>query len=126
MRQMRAHGSQSPRSLARRASLRYLLHDGVADTGILPGLLVSPATPPTFGQLGPWPPRKRQGPAPEFRDVVTATVWDGTQLADAGAIVENLAASARFRLREAFGSQDSTFAAGLPLGPVILDHMACQ
>ena len=58
-----------------------------------------------------------------FGMIVTATVWDDTQLADAEAVVENLAASARIRLREAFGSQDSTFAAGLPLGVVIPDHM---
>jgi hypothetical protein len=59
-----------------------------------------------------------------FGMIVTATVLNERQLADAEAVVENLAASARIRLREAFGSQDSTFAAGLPLGVVIPDHMA--
>lgn len=59
-----------------------------------------------------------------FGMVVTATVRSQEALADAEAIIENLGASARIRLEEAYGAQDSTFAAALPLGIVIPDHLS--
>lgn len=51
--------------------------------------------------------------------LVTATVDDLAREADARAAVDNLAATARLRLRVAHGAQDSTFAANLPLGLVL-------
>ncbi|WP_369821343.1 SCO6880 family protein, partial [Kocuria sp. CNJ-770] len=59
-----------------------------------------------------------------FGLVVTATVRSQGELDEAEAIIENLGTSARIRLEEAYGAQDSTFAAGLPLGVVIPDHLA--
>ncbi|HBD9578893.1 TPA: hypothetical protein KLE27_004622, partial [Shigella sonnei] len=59
-----------------------------------------------------------------FGLVVTATVRTRGELDEAEAIIENLGTSARIRLEEAYGAQDSTFAAGLPLGIVIPDHLA--
>jgi hypothetical protein len=52
----------------------------------------------------------------EFGMLVTATVLDDGQQADARAAVESLAGAARVRLRPVYGSQDSAFAAALPLG----------
>ena len=43
--------------------------------------------------------------------------------ADARAAVDNLAATARLRLRPVYGSQDSAFAAALPLGLVLPKHI---
>ncbi|WP_458117320.1 SCO6880 family protein [Arthrobacter sp. D2-10] len=59
-----------------------------------------------------------------FAMIVTATVRSKQDLPEAEAAIENLGASARIRLEEAYGAQDSTFAAGLPLGIVIPDHLA--
>lgn len=59
----------------------------------------------------------------EFGLVVTATVTDRSQWADATAAIDNLAASARLRLRPQYGSQDSAFASALPLGLVIPKHI---
>ncbi|GAA4698113.1 hypothetical protein GCM10025781_15320 [Kocuria gwangalliensis] len=59
-----------------------------------------------------------------FGMIVTATVRTQAELDEAEAIVENLGVSARIRLEEAYGAQDSTFAAGLPLGLVIPEHLA--
>lgn len=59
-----------------------------------------------------------------FAMIVTATVRHKEDLPEAEAAIENLGASARIRLEEAYGAQDSTFAAGLPLGIVIPDHLA--
>ncbi|MBG6218740.1 hypothetical protein IWX75_003227 [Arthrobacter sp. CAN_A6] len=59
-----------------------------------------------------------------FAMIVTATVRSKEDLPEAEAAIENLGASARIRLEEAYGAQDSTFAAGLPLGIVIPDHLA--
>lgn len=59
-----------------------------------------------------------------FGMIVTATVRTQAELDEAEAIVENLGVSARIRLEEAYGAQDSTFAAGLPLGLVIPGHLA--
>ncbi|WP_017558031.1 SCO6880 family protein [Nocardiopsis baichengensis] len=58
-----------------------------------------------------------------FGMVVTATVTDPARLDDAKAAVDNLAATARLRLRPAYGSQDAAFAAGLPLGLVLPRHL---
>jgi hypothetical protein len=63
----------------------------------------------------------------DFGLVVTATVESDAQgperLAEAEAAVENLAATARLTLRRMYGSQDSAFAAGLPLGLVLARHL---
>lgn len=59
-----------------------------------------------------------------FGMVVTATVDDPAMVADARATVDNLAATARLRLRPVYGSQDSAFAIGLPLGLVPRKHMS--
>lgn len=58
-----------------------------------------------------------------FGAVVTATVTDQARFADAGAAVDNLAATARLQLRPAYGAQDSAFLAGLPLGLVLSQHL---
>jgi hypothetical protein len=59
-----------------------------------------------------------------FGALVTATVTDPTREADARAAIANLAATARLQLRIVTGSQDSAFAAGLPLGLVLPRHLA--
>jgi hypothetical protein len=66
-----------------------------------------------------------------FGLLATATVADADQLEDprlavdvARSAVENLAATARIQLRPVFGSQDSAFAAALPLGIVLQSHVA--
>nr|WP_319593294.1 SCO6880 family protein [Georgenia subflava] len=59
-----------------------------------------------------------------FGMLVTATVLDVARAADAHAAVENLSATARLRLRPVYGSQDSAFAAALPLGLVLPRHLA--
>lgn len=58
-----------------------------------------------------------------FGLVVTATVTDAARLADARAVIDNLSATARLVLRPVYGSQDSAFAAGLPLGLVLPKHL---
>lgn len=45
------------------------------------------------------------------------------RLADARAAIDNLSATARTRLRPVYGSQDSAFAAALPLGLVLPAHL---
>jgi hypothetical protein len=63
----------------------------------------------------------------DFGLIVTATVESDAQgaerLAEAEAAVENLAATARLTLRRMYGSQDSAFVAGLPLGLVLARHL---
>ncbi|KDP92154.1 MULTISPECIES: SCO6880 family protein [Clavibacter] len=59
-----------------------------------------------------------------FGMVVTATVQDPATIEDARAAVDSLSAQARIRLRVVHGSQDSAFAAGLPLGLVLPRHLA--
>ena len=59
----------------------------------------------------------------QFGMLVTATVMDPAQAADARAAVDNLAATARLRLRTVYGSQDSAFAAALPLGLNMSKHL---
>lgn len=59
-----------------------------------------------------------------FGMVVTATIDDGEDRGMVDALIDNLAVSARIRIETAYGSQDSTFAAGLPLGLVIPDMLS--
>jgi hypothetical protein len=58
-----------------------------------------------------------------FGVIITATVADPARLPDVRATVENLSNTARLRIRVAYGSQDSAFAAGLPLGIVLPKHL---
>lgn len=58
-----------------------------------------------------------------FGMLVTATVLERDGLPDARAAVDNLSATARLRLRPVYGSQDSAFAAALPLGLVLPKHI---
>jgi hypothetical protein len=58
-----------------------------------------------------------------FGMLVTATSVSGESLADVEAAIDNLAASARIILRPVYGSQDSAFAAALPLGLVLPKHL---
>lgn len=58
-----------------------------------------------------------------FGMVITATVNDADQMPDATAAVDNLSATARLMIRPAYGSQDSAFAAALPLGLVLPAHL---
>jgi len=58
-----------------------------------------------------------------FGILLTATVTDVTRVADARAAIDSLAATARIRVRPVYGSQDSAFAAALPLGLVLPRHL---
>lgn len=58
-----------------------------------------------------------------FGLLVTATVLDRAGEADARAAIDNLSATARLRLRPVYGSQDSAFAAALPLGLILPKHI---
>jgi hypothetical protein len=58
-----------------------------------------------------------------FGMVVTATVTDPARLDAARQAVDHLAPTARIALRPVYGSQDSAFAAGLPLGLVLRSHL---
>lgn len=58
-----------------------------------------------------------------FGIIVTATVTDLSRAADARAALDNLSATARLRLRPVYGSQDTAFAAALPLGLVLHKHL---
>jgi hypothetical protein len=57
-----------------------------------------------------------------FGMVVTATVTDAERLPDAVAAIEQTSGTARVLLRRAYGSQDTAFAASLPLGLVLPKH----
>lgn len=59
-----------------------------------------------------------------FGMYVTATVRELSELPDASAAIDNLAASARLFLRPVTGSQDSAFAAALPIGLVLPEYLA--
>ena len=59
-----------------------------------------------------------------FGVLVTATVVGEQRLPLARSAVTNLAATARLRMRVVHGSQDSAFAAGLPLGLVLNRHLS--
>ena len=58
-----------------------------------------------------------------FSMVVTATITDPAREAEARAVVDNLAATARVRLRPVYGAQAAAFAASLPLGLVLPKHL---
>ncbi|PPK91939.1 hypothetical protein CLV92_11920 [Kineococcus xinjiangensis] len=58
-----------------------------------------------------------------FGLLVTVTVRDQDRLPEAVAAVDNLSGTARLMLRPVFGSQDSAFAAALPLGLVLPSHL---
>lgn len=59
----------------------------------------------------------------QFGMLVTATVSDAEKQADARAAIDNLSGTARLRMRPVYGSQDSAFAAALPLGLVVSKHI---
>ena len=59
----------------------------------------------------------------QFGMLVTATISDSGKKSDMTAAIDNLAATARIRLRPAYGAQDSSFAAALPLGLVLTKHL---
>lgn len=59
-----------------------------------------------------------------FALLVTATVTDDERLAVARAAIDNLAGTARLRLRPVYGSQSSAFAATLPLGILLPKHIS--
>lgn len=58
----------------------------------------------------------------QFDMLVTATVSSAQALPDATAMIDSLSAAARVQLRPVNGSQDSAFAACLPLGVIPSDH----
>lgn len=58
-----------------------------------------------------------------FTILVTATVHSAEELPVAAAAVDTLAAPSRVRLRRMYGAQSSAFAAALPLGVVLPDHL---
>lgn len=58
-----------------------------------------------------------------FGLVVTATTTDPAREAEARAAIDSLSAAARLRMRPAYGSQDTAFAAALPLGIVLPRHV---
>ena len=58
-----------------------------------------------------------------FGTLITATVTDREREQDARAAIDNLSATARLRVRLVHGSQDSAFAAALPLGLVLPKHL---
>lgn len=57
----------------------------------------------------------------EFGMLVTATVTDPGAAAEASAAITNLGGASRLMLRPVYGSQDSAFAAALPLGLSLAD-----
>lgn len=58
-----------------------------------------------------------------FGMLVTVTVPDTSKAAEARAVVDNLAATARLRLRPTYGAQHAAFAGALPLGLVLPKHL---
>ena len=58
-----------------------------------------------------------------FGMLVTATVVDARRSPEARAAIDSLSATARLRLRPVYGSQDSAFAAALPLGLLLPKHL---
>lgn len=58
-----------------------------------------------------------------FGIIVTATVLRTEDMAEAAVTIKNLGGQAKLRLRPAYGSQDSAFAATLPLGLVLPKHV---
>jgi hypothetical protein len=55
--------------------------------------------------------------------LVTATVRSVEDLPAASAAIDSLAPTARVQLRPMYGAQASAFAAALPLGIVLPDHL---
>jgi hypothetical protein len=55
----------------------------------------------------------------EFALSITITVDNIDDLKESSSIIENLASTTRIRIRNAYGSQDSAFAASLPLGIIL-------
>jgi len=58
-----------------------------------------------------------------FAMLVTATVESAADLPMAAAAIDVLAPPARIQLRRMYGSQATAFAAGLPIGIVLPDHL---
>ena len=58
----------------------------------------------------------------QFDLLLTATVTNEDEMPDAAAIVDSLATSARLAIRPVNGSQDSAFAAALPIGVLPVEH----
>jgi hypothetical protein len=58
-----------------------------------------------------------------FGLIVTATTTERVKESDARAAIDSLTAAARLRMRPAYGSQDTAFAGGLPLGLVLPRHL---
>jgi hypothetical protein len=58
-----------------------------------------------------------------FAMIITATVTDHERLPDARAAIDFLTGDSRLLARIAYGSQDSAFAAGLPVGVVVNEHI---
>ena len=58
-----------------------------------------------------------------FSMLVTATITDPTREAEARAVIDNLAATARVRLRPVYGAQAAAFASSLPLGLILPKHL---
>ncbi|GAA2148873.1 SCO6880 family protein [Actinomadura napierensis] len=58
-----------------------------------------------------------------FAMLVTATVFSPDELPAAAAAIDTLAPPARVQLRRAYGAQAAAFAACLPLGVVLPDHL---
>jgi hypothetical protein len=58
-----------------------------------------------------------------FGLLVTATVTSADRLDAARQAIDHLAPTARIQLRPVYGSQDSAFAAALPLGRVLPAHL---
>lgn len=59
-----------------------------------------------------------------FGMLISATVSDEQRLADAVAAIEGMAPAASIRLRRVYGAQDSAFAATLPIGLVLPEHLS--
>jgi hypothetical protein len=59
-----------------------------------------------------------------FSLLVTATVTDPDRAPQARAAIDTLAATARLRLRPVYGGQPAAFAAGLPIGLILPQHLS--
>jgi len=59
----------------------------------------------------------------DFGILITATVTESDRMPDARAAIDILAATARLVIRPVYGSQDTAFAACLPLGLVLQSHL---
>jgi hypothetical protein len=59
-----------------------------------------------------------------FALLVTATVTDPDRAPQARAAIDTLAATARLRLRPVYGGQPAAFAAALPIGLILPQHLS--